>query len=298
MKFLIAFAAGFAGIAGVLAFAVVDEAEPHRAQVRSFLDDRLDGGPGGLADDTAAAIRNLVGEDTPDEAPAVADVAGEDPAADEGEAEATTDSDVHEAVAGVYEIVTGSGIGVSFRSECSDDARIEGGLAEREAIAIVEVGTDACAGWTLIESTVSGVQSWVRDQYVATRPSDGAAPPPLVAAPSAPTAVATPTPTPTAAPSATATVAPTATAEASAVWFGRLRGEPGDAVSASIDGVDCASTTAYEKDGGAFYYIAIAADAACGPSDGAHVEFRVNGTMAAATGVWHAGGSVQLSLGD
>ena len=50
------------------------------------------------------------------------------------------------AAAPSYEIGATGGIGVSYRSDCADDARVEGGLQEGDAVTVVTRGAEACTG--------------------------------------------------------------------------------------------------------------------------------------------------------
>ena len=62
----------------------------------------------------------------------------------------------------------------------------------------------------------------------------------------------------------------------------------GDTVSASVDGVECGSTTA-DADGNWILYVA--AGDPCSPSEGDTVNFSLNGETAEQTETWSAGGS-------
>ena len=107
--------------------------------------------------------------------------------------------------------------------------------------------------------------TWVRDSYLVVR-SGAVTPAPPLPAPAAPATTkpavpATPaTPADPGGPATPATPAtpavpptPATPAEAPAVWFGDIEGQPGDIVSAWIDGTECASAVAYDRDGQPFY---------------------------------------------
>ena len=101
------------------------------------------------------------------------------------------------------------GSGVSLRSSCRTEDRTGGAFAEGTRGEVIEQGTGACEGWSVL--AVGDSASWVRDVYLsASRP----------ACASPPTAAKTPTPPPimaTAPPSfrppPTATPTPTAIAD-------------------------------------------------------------------------------------
>ncbi|MXY97462.1 MAG: hypothetical protein F4Z29_06865, partial [Gemmatimonadetes bacterium] len=61
----------------------------------------------------------------------------------------------------------------------------------------------------------------------------------------------------------------------------------GDTVSASVDGVECGSTTA-DADGN--WLLVVAAGDPCGPEEGDTVNFSVNGDVAEQTESWTGGG--------
>ena len=62
----------------------------------------------------------------------------------------------------------------------------------------------------------------------------------------------------------------------------------GDTVVASVGGAECASTTA-DADGN--WILEIESSAMCGPSDGATINFSLNGEAAEETATWTAGGT-------
>ena len=62
----------------------------------------------------------------------------------------------------------------------------------------------------------------------------------------------------------------------------------GDTVSASVDGVECGSTTA-DADGN--WLLVVAAGDPCGPDEGDTVNFSVNGEVAEQTESWTGGGT-------
>ena len=173
-------------------------------------------------------------------------------------------------------------------------------------------GAEACTGWTLVSDGATLETTWVRDRYLVVRsgtggtPSSPLPPPPAPAAPATaqPAVPATPaTPADPGGPATPATPAtpavpptPATPAEAPAVWFGDIEGQPGDIVSAWIDGTECASAVAYDRDDQPFYYLSVPTGASCGPTPGATVTFRVAGTVASATGTWTPGGSTQVAL--
>ncbi len=288
MKVLLASIAVFLGLAGLGVLVVFDGAQPTRSYVAGLVPDDFEDRVGDSRDSVFSALRFLTDHDDPDSS------ATSDDASRAGQAP---------AAAVLHEIAGTAGIGVSLRSDCSDEARIEGGLAEGAAISIISAGVGDCEGWILVESDATAARTWVRDRFVAARPGDGpaAAPPALAAAPAPPAATpsATPTAPPatsTSTPTPTPTPTPTQAPAAPAVWFGEVSGSVGDTVSAWINGEQCASTTVYDKDGRAFYYLPIAEDSACGPTEGATVTFTVNGTPATSTGAWTSGAASELPL--
>ncbi|MEZ4502893.1 MAG: hypothetical protein R3C39_09735 [Dehalococcoidia bacterium] len=56
------------------------------------------------------------------------------------------------------------GTGVSLRSGCADDLRIDGAWGDGVELTIVEFGADECAGWTYLSD--GQTESWVRDEYL------------------------------------------------------------------------------------------------------------------------------------
>ena len=62
----------------------------------------------------------------------------------------------------------------------------------------------------------------------------------------------------------------------------------GDTVSASVGGVECSSTTA---NAGGEWVLQVAAGDPCSPTEGATVNFSVNGEAAEQTETWTAGGT-------
>ena len=294
MKVLLASIAVFVGLAGLGMIVVFDQAAPTRGYVADLIPDDIEDRDNDSLDGALAALRSLgpgngdpdpsatTTDDSPDGAPA------NDPI------ESPTDNLA-------FEIAGTAGEGVSYRSACSDDARVDGGIEEGAAVSIVSAGTGPCAGWTLVRDETTAVQTWVRDRFVGTRgaePPGGA--PTLAAAPDQPTATPVPASTPVATASPTATPAPspqpTPAAATPSSWFGRVAGVPGDTVSASIGGVECAATSVYDRDGEAYYYLAIAEDAPCRPSEGATVVLTLNGVPASTAGVWLPGASSPLPL--
>ena len=71
-----------------------------------------------------------------------------------------------------------------------------------------------------------------------------------------------------------------------ATYYGTA--EAGDEITATIDGTECASATA-GADG--FWQLQVAEGGACGAADGDTVGFTINGTEAAETEIWQAGGA-------
>ena len=73
--------------------------------------------------------------------------------------------------------------GVAIRSDCADDARAGGALAEGTLVAAR--GEAACFGWTLVELPIADgsatQQTWVRDAYLELAPRGSAGPPERVA---------------------------------------------------------------------------------------------------------------------
>ena len=61
----------------------------------------------------------------------------------------------------------------------------------------------------------------------------------------------------------------------------------GDTVVASVGGVECASTTTADGN----WKLEIESSAMCGPSDGATINFSLNGAAAEETATWTAGGT-------
>lgn len=57
------------------------------------------------------------------------------------------------------------GVGVSYRSACEDNARIDGSWPEGTELKIVLAGDANCADWTLM--TDGDTTSWVRDRYLS-----------------------------------------------------------------------------------------------------------------------------------
>ena len=61
------------------------------------------------------------------------------------------------------------GDGVSLRSDCSVEARADGGLLEGDEVLVEERGIGSCAGWSVVRA--GEVTTWVEDQYlVAEQP--------------------------------------------------------------------------------------------------------------------------------
>ena len=77
----------------------------------------------------------------------------------------------------------------------------------------------------------------------------------------------------------------------SAQYWGTDR-EAGDTVAASIDGTECASTTA-DASG---QWVLQVGPGDCSPEDGDTVSFSVNGDAAEQTATWSAGGAEGVSL--
>ncbi len=67
------------------------------------------------------------------------------------------------------------GDGVSLRSACSADARVDGGWADGTEVTVLEVGVGECAGWT--RGQAAGVGSWVSDRYLSGLGAGTPAPP-------------------------------------------------------------------------------------------------------------------------
>ena len=294
MKVLLASIAVFVGLAGLGMIVVFDQAAPARGYVSDLVPDDIEGRANDSLDGALAALRSLgPGDGDPDPSAAMAD----------DRPDGTPANDPLDTPADdlAFEITGTAGEGVSYRSACSDDARVDGGIEEGAAVSIVAAGTGPCAGWTLVRDEATAVHTWVRDRFVGTRgaePQSGV--PTLAAAPDPPAATPAPAATPVATATPTATPAPspepTPAVATPASWFGRVAGVPGDTVSASIDGVECAATRVYDRDGEAYYYLAIAEGAPCHPSEGATVVLTLNGVPASAAGVWLPGASSPLPL--
>ena len=310
MKLVIAFFVAFLGLAAVASLLLVDQAAPTRAFVSDLVGEDIKDETRRRAEDAVAAIRDLTRRSSADPVeiaiapeatveaapPAVADAVDDDPAAPPVLVSAAAPS---------YEIGATGGIGVSYRSDCADDARVEGGLQEGDAVTVVTRGAEACTGWTLVTDVATLDRTWVRDRHLVVRSEASSAPSspsPAPAKRTTPQPAAPATPADSGGPAAPATpatpaVPPTPTpADAQAVWFGDIEGQPGDIVSAWINGTECAAAVAYDRDGQAFYYLPVPTGASCGPTPGATVTFRVAGTVASAASTWTAGGSTQLSL--
>jgi len=56
------------------------------------------------------------------------------------------------------------GTGVSLRSACADEARLDGAWGDGVELTVVEFGSDECAGWTYLSDGIT--ESWVRDEYL------------------------------------------------------------------------------------------------------------------------------------
>lgn len=84
------------------------------------------------------------------------DIAGEP--SDAGPAQATTMAIGHT-----------DGIGVSFRSDCADGARIDGSLPDGTVVSVTEQGSGRCAAWSLVAA--EDVTTWVRNRYLVAAPA-------------------------------------------------------------------------------------------------------------------------------
>jgi hypothetical protein len=68
-----------------------------------------------------------------------------------------------------------SGSGVRMRTACTDGAASNGAVTEGAAVAVIRPGAGECAGWSLV--TASGVEFWVRTEYLHAAPTPGTAGP-------------------------------------------------------------------------------------------------------------------------
>ena len=66
------------------------------------------------------------------------------------------------------------GDGVSLRSDCEADARVDGGWADGTRVRLTDRGAGRCIGWHLAES--GGTTSWVRDEHLTAVPAATATP--------------------------------------------------------------------------------------------------------------------------
>lgn len=65
------------------------------------------------------------------------------------------------------------GSGISFRSDCAQSARVDGGWAESAQVTVGQLGTGRCEGWSV--ARVGETSSWVNDSYlVEVRPTQPA----------------------------------------------------------------------------------------------------------------------------
>lgn len=170
------------------------------------------------------------------------------------------------------------GLGVSLRSDCTTDARIEGAWAETTEVQILEQGTGRCEGWS--RARAHGVTTWVSQSYLVT-----GAPAVTVglAAPAPPTNTQpTGTPAPTLTP--TPTVTPTATPSTSGgapvppmVLYGPIAS--GDSVLVLVDRQPCKTAPAVAdatSPTGHLWLVQIEQNE-CGAQTGSTLSFALNG---------------------
>ena len=71
-------------------------------------------------------------------------------------------------------IAATGGSGVAIRSDCADDARAGGALAEGTLVTVAARGEAACFSWTFVELPIADgsatQQTWVRDAYLELAP--------------------------------------------------------------------------------------------------------------------------------
>lgn len=171
------------------------------------------------------------------------------------------------------------GLGVSLRSDCTTDARIEGAWPETTEVQLLEQGTGRCEGWS--QATANGVTTWVSQSYLVSK--SPVAPAVGLAAPAPPTnnePIATPTPTS----SPTPTVAPTTTPSNSGgapvppmVLYGPIAS--GDSVLILVDRQSCKTVTAIAdvtSPTGHLWLVQIEQDE-CGAQTGSTLSFALNG---------------------
>jgi hypothetical protein len=170
------------------------------------------------------------------------------------------------------------GLGISLRSDCTTEARIEGAWAETTEVRILERGTDRCEGWS--RASANGVTTWVAQSYlVSSAPAATVG----LAAPAPPTS-STPTETPEPTPSPTPTVAPTTTPSNPSgapvppmVLYGPIAS--GDSVLILVDRQPCKTATAIAdvtSPTGHLWLVQIEQNE-CGAQAGSTLSFALNG---------------------
>ncbi|MDA1062348.1 MAG: hypothetical protein O2895_05515, partial [Chloroflexi bacterium] len=147
MKLVIAFFLAFLGVAAAGSLLVVDRAAPTRAFVGDLVGEGIGDEARQRAEDAVAALRDLTPLSRPDSSGS-AGPESTDPSTPETTDEQGAPPVLVSSAAPSYAIDATGGIGVSYRSDCADDARVEGGLQEGDAVTVVTVGSEQCAGWT------------------------------------------------------------------------------------------------------------------------------------------------------
>lgn len=86
-----------------------------------------------------------------------------------GLAAAGEPSDTEPAHATTMTIGHTDGVGVSLRSGCADDERIDGSLPDGTAVSVTERGSGPCANWSLVATDT--LTTWVRNRYLLASPA-------------------------------------------------------------------------------------------------------------------------------